>query len=451
MIKFILNSLLLLFFFGIVAASKDFDVVMGNKNFKTTNLLSAVYSQQVGDPSEGYHKAKFNLKTNLPSFNPDQSGVESVICKTEANGKRKIAFSLKDKKAAEDVKKWPERIMLLISHKWECFGKRSTQFFTATDRVIDESKLVTTFAIMRCDFPHNLEDYDININWVEGKQTNNNTRRSLEERFGISFPTINISNKIGLNILFDSASDKSSKPDISLINNKNIKLLCANCFTKGEAALALRIRGKIFPPKLKEASITLSGNLLVNLDFSLEAPKEISHEEKASINSPIASIKIGAFNIPGLLELGPEIDLVAAADALADARAALKFGGNFSLPNFSAKASFKGLPNFEQSGFNPIVNAHIPSASAKAFVIITATLKSQLAFGIKILEGRILNKKVGFELVGTLEDSFRLGSCKRKAHLHVKSSLGGNIGFFVNDKDFPILKFPTQSLIDKCL
>ncbi|PKB98841.1 hypothetical protein RhiirA5_430727, partial [Rhizophagus irregularis] len=257
MIKFILNSLLLLFFFGIVAASKDFDVVMGNKNFKTTNLLSAVYSQQVGDPSEGYHKAKFNLKTNLPSFNPDQSGVESVICKTEANGKRKIAFSLKDKKAAEDVKKWPERIMLLISHKWECFGKRSTQFFTATDRVIDESKLVTTFAIMRCDFPHNLEDYDININWVEGKQTNNNTRRSLEERFGISFPTINISNKIGLNILFDSASDKSSKPDISLINNKNIKLLCANCFTKGEAALALRIRGKIFPPKLKEASITL--------------------------------------------------------------------------------------------------------------------------------------------------------------------------------------------------
>ncbi|CAB4388698.1 unnamed protein product [Rhizophagus irregularis] len=453
MIKFILNSLLLLFFFGIVTASKDFDVIMGNKNFKTTKLLSAVYSQQVSDSSEGYHKAEFNLKTNLPSFNPDQSGVESVICKTEANGKRKIAFSLKDKKAVKDVKKWPERIMLLISHKWKCFGKRSTQFFTATDRVIDESKLVATFVIMNCDFPHNSEDYDINFNWVEGKQTKNNTHRSLEERFGISFPTINISNKISLNILFDSKSDKSSKPDISLINNNDIKLLCANCFTKGEATLALRIRGKIFPPKLKEASITLSGNFFMNLDLALEASKKISPErrKKASENSPIINFKTGDFKIPGLLELGPEIDLVAAADALADAKATLGFGGNFSLPNFSAKASFKGLPNFEQSGFNPIVNAHIPSASAKAFAIITATLKTQLGFGVKILKGRILNKKIGFELAGSLEDSFRLGSCKRKAHPHVKSSLGGNIGFFVNDKDFPILKFPTQSLLDKCL
>ncbi|RGB31928.1 hypothetical protein C1646_763509 [Rhizophagus diaphanus] len=311
----------------------DIDVQIlngGNKKFKTTNLLSAVYSQQVSDLSEGYHKAEFNLKTNLPSFNPNQSGVESVICKTEAN-----------------------------------------------------------------------EDYDINFNWVEGKQTKNNIRRSLEE------------------------SDKSSKPDISLINN-DIKLLCANCFTKGEATLALRIRGKIFPPKLKEASITLSGNFLMNLDFALEASKEISpgRRKKASNNSPIANIKTGDFEIPDLLEIGPEIDLVAAADAFAGAKATLGFGGNFSLPNFSVKASFEGLPNFEQSGFNPIVNAQIPSASAKAFAIITATLKSQLAFGINILKGRILNKKVGFELAGLLKILFRLGSCKRKVHPHVKSSLG---------------------------
>ncbi|PKY55139.1 hypothetical protein RhiirA4_474404 [Rhizophagus irregularis] len=31
---------------------------------------------------------------------------------------------------------------------------------------------------------YNSEDYDLNINWVEGRQTKNNTRRSLEERFG---------------------------------------------------------------------------------------------------------------------------------------------------------------------------------------------------------------------------------------------------------------------------
>ncbi|CAB5349702.1 unnamed protein product [Rhizophagus irregularis] len=112
---------------------------MSNKDFKTKNSLLAVCSQQDGqDSSDGYH-----LKTNLPSFNPDQNCVEKVSCKAGANS---ITFSLKDKKVVEGD---------------------STQFFTATDEIIDESKLSATFAIMRCDCPYNSEDYDLNINWVK--------------------------------------------------------------------------------------------------------------------------------------------------------------------------------------------------------------------------------------------------------------------------------------------
>ncbi|CAB5107256.1 unnamed protein product [Rhizophagus irregularis] len=139
MIRFILNSFTP-FIFGIVTPntpSKDFGVVMSNKDFKTKNSLLAVCSQQDGqDSSDGYH-----LKTNLPSFNPDQNVVEKVSCKAGANS---ITFSLKDKKVVEGD---------------------STQFFTATDEIIDESKLSATFAIMRCDCPYNSEDYDLNINW----------------------------------------------------------------------------------------------------------------------------------------------------------------------------------------------------------------------------------------------------------------------------------------------
>lgn len=40
-----------------------------------------------------------------------------------------------------------------------------------------------------------------------------------------------------------------------------------------------------------------------------------------------------------------------------------------------------------------------------------------------------------------------LGSCERKIHPHVESSLGGNIGFFVNDNDFPIVEFPIRFFI----
>ncbi|CAB4412661.1 unnamed protein product [Rhizophagus irregularis] len=456
MIRFILNSLLLLFFSGIVTTSKDFDVVMGNKEFEITKSLSAVYSQHVSHPSEGYHKAEFNLNTNLPSFNPDQSGVESVICKTGANGKRKITFSLKDKKAVDHINKWPEEIMLLISHKWTCFGKRSTQFFTATDRVINESKLVVTFAIEESDFPHNSEDYDLNVNWVHGNQTNNNTyHRNLEERFG--GVSIDISNNIGLNILFDSNSGKSSRPDLKIISNNDMRLLCTNCFTKGDATLALRIRGKIFPPKVKEASITLNGNFLMNLDFALESSQEASINNRkisSAKDITILSIGLGPFNIPGILNVGPSIDLLAAADVNTGTSETLEFGGDFNLPNFNVQASFEGQPQFTQSGFTPIVNAHTPNAGIEASASISASLKPQLAFGISVLKGRIFKETVGFELVGTLENSFTIGtsSCESKTHpIHFESSLDGNIGFFVNNKDFPIFNFPTLLLLDKCL
>ncbi|GBC01319.1 hypothetical protein RclHR1_04140004 [Rhizophagus clarus] len=447
MIKFILNSFLLLFLLGIVTASKNFDVVMGNKDFKTTNSLWAVYSQQDKDSQNGYHKAAINLKTTLPSFNPDRSGVETVICKKEG-GVKKITFDLKNKEAVEEVKKWPKKVMLLISHKWDCFGKKTTQFFTATDRVIHKSKLAATFAITRCNYPCHSNDYSVDVSWVEA---NNNTRRSLEERFGIPFPTINLSNKIGLNTLFDAKRRKSSRPNLQITDDGDIKLLCTNCFTRGEATLALKISGKIFPPKVNEAFITLNGNFLLNIDLSLEA----SIGKTFSVNDfTILSIPLSPFNIPGLFNAGPSIDLVASAEAKAEIAGTLEFGADLSLPNFNVKASFKGLPNIEQSGFKPIVKSHNPKADIEATANLSASLKPQIAFGISILNGRVLRQKVGFEVVGSLDNSITFGRknrCKRRTQPRFKSTLGGDLGFFVDDESFPIVDFPTLTLLNKCL
>jgi hypothetical protein len=451
MVRFILNSLLLLFLLGIVTASKDFGVVMGDKDFKVTHSLNAVYSQQDKNSQNGYHKAEVNLKTDLPSFNPDQSGVKKIICKTAANGKKEIMFSLKDEKAVEDVKKWPKKFMLMISHKWECFDKKTTQFFTAEDLVVDRRNQVAAAAIMRCDYPYYTDDFSVNLFWVEGKQTNNNTRRDLEERFGIPFPTINLSNKIGLNTLFDEKKRSSSKKNLQIVNEKDIKLLCTNCFTKGEATLALRIEGKIFPPKINDASITLNGNFLMNLDFAIKASIGKTFTIK---DFNILSLPLGPLNIPGIVNIGPSIDLVASAFANAEIAGTLEFGGDLSLPNFNAKASFNGLPKIEQSGFKPIIKSHKPKADIEASVEVSASLKPQIAFGVDILGGRVLRQKVGFELVGTLDNSITLGRknrCKKRTQPRLKSTLGGELGFFVNDDDFPVLEFPTLTLLNKCL
>ncbi|CAB4389317.1 unnamed protein product [Rhizophagus irregularis] len=198
---------------------------MSNKDFKTKNSLLAVCSQQDGqDSSDGYH-----LKTNLPSFNPDQNGVEKVSCKTGANS---IIFSLKDKKVVEDVK-----------------------------------------------------------NGLKG------FKRKRSEKYR-----------------------KSS------------------------------------------------------------SAKEF----------PILIIRLDRFNILCMLNLGPSIDLVAAADA-----------------------------NLEATGLLNLCTS--------------------------------LRQKFGLELVGTLDNSFTFGSCKRRTQPRLESSLGSNTGFFVNENDFSILKFHTLPLLNKCL
>ncbi|CAB4474063.1 unnamed protein product [Rhizophagus irregularis] len=67
---------------------------------------------------------------------------------------------------------------------------------------------------------------------------------------------------------------------------------------------------QIFPPK--EASITLNGNFLMNLDLLLK----LQCKNSSAKNSPIVSTSMGPFKTTGIL--GPEIDLVAAADASAE-------------------------------------------------------------------------------------------------------------------------------------
>ncbi|CAB4424180.1 unnamed protein product [Rhizophagus irregularis] len=117
---------------------------------------------------------------------------------------------------------------------------------------------------------------------------------------------------------------------------------------------------------------------------------------------PILIIRLDPFNILGMLNLGPSIDLVAATDATLEATGTFEFGDDLSL--------------------------------GRSNLICTS-----------------LRQKFGLELVGTLDNSFTFGSCKRRTQPRLESSLGGNIGFFVNENDFSILKFHTLLLLNKCL
>jgi len=440
MIKFISSSFLLLLFIGIVSA--EFSSVKGNGEFTPSTDLRGTFSQQ-SSQSGGYHKADLYFKTTMPSLNPDQSGVSNINCNDN-----KITLSLNGGNAIEQVNNWPDNVILLISDNWECFGKKETQFFVVSGKVVDVPNKSVTFTSKDCNISEMSEEFLLDVSWVDDKPKRRRKRR-LNKR-----APIDVNKKLSLNVLFDEKTGKSSKPNIPLINldqeNTGESLLCANCFMAGEATISMKIGGK-FKPKftLTDAFVSVNGNVRVNLDLTVtgKVGASFSPPEIELLNTPLAPL-----GVQNIFNIGPALVLAASSKISADVTGKVRTGGEISLPSFSAKASFVDEPKFEQSGFEPKTKSFDPTVGVAVSADISGTLKPQIAFGISVLNG-LFTIKTGFQIITTLDSSISVGTdngCNGKDP-HLKSSLNGNLGFFVKDKNFPIVEFPSVSLLDQCL
>ncbi|CAG8679274.1 12233_t:CDS:1, partial [Funneliformis mosseae] len=387
----------------------------------------------------GYHKAEVYFKTKVPSLNLDQSGVTDIDCYDDD----KITFQRHDVKK---VHQWPDKVILMISHKWKCFGKSTTQFFMVKDKKVDIKNNKVILSTERCDIQDWSQEFIVDDSWENGKQKKNYRR--------IDLPDIDISNTLSLNVLFDKSKGKTSKPDIPLGEISRTKLLCANCFMNGEATVSLRIAaefGFFSGFELTDASIALDGNVKLNVDHALVVSSEIE-----SVTT-LATLPIGGIGVPGLFNLGPSIDLVASTKITAGANATINFGGDINLPKFHAKATFVDFPpTFEQSGFNPVVSLRKPKLDigAQPRVSISGALKPRIAFGLSVLNDRLVRKKVGIELVGQLDTSIihgKTSNCDTDLNERLESSLNGNLGFFIENDNFPIFNFPSKGLFNECI
>ncbi|RGB31179.1 hypothetical protein C1646_764391 [Rhizophagus diaphanus] len=403
----ILSLILLSFFFLEIVYSSSFNIVTDKKEFKPSTELYGVFSQREKDLElGGYHKAEIYFKTTVPSINPDQSDVKSVDC-SDGN---KITLNLDDGNAIKNVNNWPNTVMLMVSHKWDCFNKNETQFFLTKNKSIDIPNKKVTFTTESCDVSDWAKNFSIDLTWVERKRSNR--RNNINKR--IPLPTI----------------DKS-----------------------GEATISAKFAGSfsLSGLKLNEASVSLSGSTLMNLDLLVNG----TIASTFNFDTELLSVPLPGFpGIPGVFILGPSIDLVVASKVAANITGSLSFGGDVGLPSFNANASFVDItqPTFTQSGFVPESNLHKPKFGiSSASVDINGSIKPQLALGVDVLKGKF-EKKIGFQIVGSLDNNISFGNktaCKRKTQPRLKTDINGNLGFFVNEKGFPVVNFPTINLIDK--
>jgi hypothetical protein len=448
--KSILNSILLTLLFLEIVYSSNFNIATSKNEFKPSTELYSFYTQKnKNNEAGGYHKAEVYFKTKVPSINPDQSGVKSINC----NDGNKITLNLGDENAVKNVENWPDTVMLLVSHKWKCFNKKSTQFFMSKNKSIDVPNKKVTFITESCEISDWAEDFSIDLAWVEGKSNRTkriNNRSDLNKRF-----SVDKNGKLSLNVLFDEATGGSTKPDVPLFSNSEIAVSCTNCFMKGEATLSVKFDGGFGSKgiKLKESKITVGGNALMNLDLLMSG----TFSKTFSFDNTLLTVPLTGFpNVPGLFSLGPSIDLIVSTKLSAEIEGSIGFGGDVNLPDFTATADFVDItqPKFDQSGFKPESNLHEPLFNVTgASASLTSSIIPQLTFGIDILDGKF-QRQVGFEIVGSLDNNVSIGNkaeCEKNTQPRLKTSLNGNLGFFINDADFPVVEFPTITLFDKCL
>jgi len=253
-----------------------------------------------------------------------------------------------------------------------------------------------------------------------------------------------------LNVLFNETTGKSSFPDFPLLKNQDISLLCANCFINGEATINMKVGGNFLPFKLTDATISVNGNVRVNLDISVSGTVE------AALSPPdiqLLSVPLSPLGITNVFSLGPSIDLGGSAKISAGITGTISTGGEIDLPNFNANFTFVDKPNFAQSGFDPQTKSHDPTVGVTISTGISGSLKPQLSFGLDVLNG-LFSIQTGFEIITTLGADVSVGSdsgCSKTNQPHLESTLNGDLGFFVESKDFPIVNFPSVTLLSACV
>ncbi|RIA83798.1 hypothetical protein C1645_785487 [Glomus cerebriforme] len=452
MIKFIYSSFLILLLLEIVTSanpSSSFSSIKSDNGFTPSTDLHASYSQQTANSQGGFHKADIFFKTKMPSLNPDQSGVSNVNCD---NGK--ITLGLTDDKSIEQVNSWPDQVMLLISDNWQCFGKTETQFYMVSNKTIDTANKSVSFTSEPCKVSEQSEEFLINVSWVNGGSGGPNKRKIRRRLYNKRDP-VDLNKKLNLDILFDENTGKSSKPNIPLIDlgqsNTGESLVCSNCFMNGEATINMIVGGKFFPTfKLTDATISINGNVKINLDIA------VNGKVGAALSPPdiqLLTIPLSPLSVQSLFNIGPSIDLIASAKISTDVTGTVHTGGEVDLPNFSANVTFVDTPTFVQSGFEPQSKPHDTTVGVTISADIAGSLKPQLSFGIELLAG-LFTIKTGFQVITTLGASISVGSesgCNNNSQPHLDSTINGDLGFFVESKDFPIVNFPPVTLLSKCV
>lgn len=442
-----------------------------SKLLATPKQLRSSYIQPSSD-GKAYQRADLIFNTKIPSLNPLMTGaVKSVSCSSADNS---ITLILKNKSFLKMAGNWPDdNVMLLINHQWECFGKKSTQFFLASNKTVVSAEGHVTYLTKPCDVMNWSDKFSLDVTWVQPKKSEQNPkkkkraprRRNLLSSLKDDLSSVSDDQQttIPLNLLFDEKTGASSSPNIPLIKigqsigsnitNLGESLVCKNCFIKGQATVKLHVEGETLPnPKINNATLTIDGNLDFHFDMAVNGKIGVTPKTP---DFQIVEFPLTPLAVPNVFNVGPSLILAASAQVSTSVTGTVYTGGTISYPNFHMSVSLidSKNPQFQHSGFDAQTKSIDPQVGVTTSAGIAGSLKPQLALSVDLMNG-LLQAKTGFGLTATLGADVTVGSesgCKDSKTPKIRTFLDGGLGFFVQSFDFPVVTFPEQVIGSVCV
>jgi hypothetical protein len=187
-----------------------------------------------------------------------------------------------------------------------------------------------------------------------------------------------------------------------VVNTASFALICAGCGTSGSITLTGSISFSIFSG-VTAASVSLNGNMQVILELGLIANGLSTTQSIGDFN--ILDVPLGGLDVPGIITVGPQIEVDIGASVTISATGSLLVGAVLSWPNIQASVDLK-KDTASGSGFSPsITPVHTISGSVSA--TLDLHLPVSIGIGINIFDGDVdvqlaLVDTPGVTLAGTI-------------------------------------------------
>ncbi|KAL7906045.1 hypothetical protein GGI35DRAFT_482831 [Trichoderma velutinum] len=344
---------------------------------------------------------------SAPNF---QDVVQSVDCSTEdITIKFGSASSLQ---AAQAAWKWVNQAasntLIYVADDEACAGDKGRQPFSVESITYDTTANTALMAATKAHWRDFAEDASIHITGVPAA---GNTARD-----------------IGKDVSIDIGHDFSGTNIYStVIDNVNLALTCSTCKTQGQlnADITLSLSNGF------EASLTTSGNLGATVEVSLTAGGSISSPLSTSI--PIATVPLAGFSIADVVDIGPQLNIVADATISGfSASATATVGATASLPDgsgFSLGKSANIQPTFQATGLGLSGEASVSAQVSPVFTLqLAATFLGEGLVGGLALQAPVL--KATFAGQATSAGTAACGSNTGIAEVGVEIDVGAELDVF---------------------